>query len=239
MGPPQEALAFLYDRRRIVLFMTVPTAGSHPELLNALIRDCGLPLENVIVVATRPGVETTPGVVIIEDFGSPNIQRWWNRGIEEAKTRGASAVAVVNDDIRLVPSTLETLKKRMWETGATIASPSRPPTKDRLYRRPLVPYEPRIWGCLWVLNVSSGLRPDERYVWWYGDSDLDIRARRDHSGVVNVDVGYEHMYPGQGTAKSTELQAQSDVDAETFQHDYARMLTLTRWYNRITNVLHR
>lgn len=217
--------------------MTVPTAGSHPELLNALIRSCGLPLENIVVVATRPGVETPSGVIVVEDFQSPNIQRWWNLGILEAQSRGASVVAVVNDDIRLGPSTLETLKQRMGETGATIASPSRPPTKDRLYRRPLVPYEPRIWGCLWMLDVSSNLRPDERYVWWYGDSDLDIRARRDHSGVVNVEVDYEHMFPGEGTAKSPELKAQSDKDAETFQLDYARMLTLTRWVNRITRMM--
>jgi hypothetical protein len=88
-----------------------------------------------------------------------------------------------------------------------------------------------------MLDVSSDLRPDERYVWWYGDSDLDIRARRDHSGVVNVEVDYEHMYPGEGTAKSPELKAQSDKDAETFQLDYARMLTLTRWVNRITRMM--
>jgi hypothetical protein len=137
-------------------------------------------------------------------------------------------VAVVNDDLRLTPRTLPELYEAMKDTGATIASPSRPERRDRLHKRPLVPYSPRIWGCLWLIDVSSGLRPDPRYVWWYGDCDLDIRARRDYNGVVTRDVEYEHFFPGEGTSKSTELIAQTDLDALTFQQDYARLQTLSR-----------
>lgn len=208
--------------------MTVPTAGSHPELLEALVRDCGLPRDHVVIVATKPGVAAPEGVVTVEDFGTPNIQRWWGRGISEAEARGADAVAVVNDDLRLTPRTLHALHEAMVTTGATIASPSRPPRRDRLHKRPLVPYEPRIWGCLWLVDVASGLRPDERYVWWYGDCDLDIRARRDYNGVVTREVEYEHLHPGEGTAKSAELIAQSELDAQTFGRDYARLQTLSR-----------
>jgi hypothetical protein len=222
-----------------MLFMTVPTAGTHPELLDALVRDCGLPSSNIVVVTTVPGVHTPAGVIVAEDLGSPNIQRWWNRGIDESIRRGATAVAVVNDDIRVNAETLPLLHNALDTTGATIASPSRPPTPDGLYRRRLIPYEPRIWGCLWLLDVSSDLRPDERYVWWYGDSDLDIRARRNFRGVVNVPVEYEHMHPGVGTSKSKELQVQSDRDAQTFQEDYARILTLSRIVRRAKEVFGR
>jgi hypothetical protein len=91
-----------------------------------------------------------------------------------------------------------------------------------------VPYSPRIWGCLWLIDASSSLRPDPRYVWWYGDCDLDIRARRDYRGIVTRDVEYEHYFPGEGTGLSAELTAQTEKDAETFQQDYARLLTLSR-----------
>ena len=211
-----------------MLFMTVPTAGSHPEILGAMIRDCGLPREHVVIIATAPGVEVPDGCVVIEDFGPRNIQRWWRTGIEESKARGATVVAVVNDDIRLTPQTLPQLNEALQVTGATIASPSRPQRRDRVHRRPLVPYSPRIWGCLWLIDASSSLRPDPRYVWWYGDCDLDIRARRDYRGVVTREVEYEHFFPGEGTGLSAELTAQSDRDAVTFQHDYARLLTLSR-----------
>ena len=73
-----------------MLFMTVPTAGSHPELLDSMIRDCGLPRENIVIIATAPGVAVPEGCVVIEDFGPKNIQRWWSTGIEESKARGAA-----------------------------------------------------------------------------------------------------------------------------------------------------
>ena len=215
-----------------MLFMTVPTAGAHPELLSDLIRDCGLPPEQIIVVTTRPGVPLPAGVIRIEDLAAPNIQRWWTYGISEAEARGATTVAVVNDDISLTPETLSTLSEALKRTGAAIASPSRPPFRNGLHRRPLVPYEPRLWGSLWVLRLDSGLRPDERYVWWYGDNDLDIRARRRHGGVVLEDVDYAHVHPGEGTAKSPELQAQSDRDAQRFESQYARLLRMSRFITR-------
>jgi hypothetical protein len=212
--------------------MTVPTAGSRPELLSALIRDCGLPPEQIVIVATKAGVRVPEGVVVVEDRREPNIQRWWRGGILEAAQRGASAVAVVNDDIRLTPQTLPELQRALTDSGAAIASPSRAPFKNGLHRRPLIPYEPRLWGSLWVLRVSSGLEPDERYVWWYGDNDLDIRARRKHGGVVLVPVEYEHMHPGEGTAKSPELQGLAEQDARTFERQYARLLRLSRAFTR-------
>lgn len=220
-----------------MLFMTVPTAGSRKHLLDALIDDCGLPRAQIVIVATKPGVELPEGVVVIEDFGKPNIQRWWGEGIAEAERRGATAVAVVNDDIRVSPNTLPELHDSLNQTGAAIASPSRPEFRDGLHTRPLVPYEPRLWGSLWVLRLDSGLRPDPRYVWWYGDNDLDIRARRDHGGVVLRNVEYEHLHPSEGTSSNPDLVAQTDRDAQTFERQYARMLRIsrfiTRWQQRL------
>jgi hypothetical protein len=74
-------------------------------------------------------------------------------------------------------------------------------------------------------------------VWWYGDCDLDIRARRDFGGVVNVNVDFEHLHSGEGTAKSAALQVQSDKDAITYQVDYARLITMTRFVNQIKTFL--
>ena len=220
-----------------MLFMTVPTAGSRPELLAGLIADCGLPPEQVVIVATRAGLNLPGGVVVLEDLDTPNIQRWWALGIQAAQDRGATVVAVVNDDIRMTPQTLPTLAAELSRTGAAVASPSRPPFRNGRHTRPLIPYEPRLWGSLWVLRLASGLRPDTRYVWWYGDNDLDIRARRHHGGVVLADVDYEHLHPGEGTAKSPELQAQSNLDAQTFERQYARLLrmsrALVRWRTRL------
>lgn len=215
------------------LFVTVPTAGSHPDLLERIISASGLPRERIIIIRTKADVELPIGCIVIDDFDTPNIQRWWKQGIDECVARGATAVAVLNDDLRIEADTLQVLYSELTSSGATVATPSRPGLRLGVHKRPLVPYEPVIWGCLWMVDATTDLRPDPRYVWWYGDNDLDIRARRDYSGVVSCDVMYQHHFPGVGTSKSPELIRQSDLDAATFQADYSRLLTLSRWYRRL------
>lgn len=217
-----------------MLFLTVPTAGSHPEVLNKLIEASNLPLTRIVIVATRAGLAFPEGVVVIEDLGPPNIQRWWNAGISASVERGAEVVAVLNDDIQIEPGTLQVMATALVESGATIASPHRPGKKDKVYRRPLIPYEPQIWGCFWLLNVEHDLRPDESYVWWFGDNDLDIRARTQHRGVLNHSVEYSHLFPGEGTEKSIALKALAEKDTEHFQKQYGRMLYWTHWLNRLS-----
>jgi hypothetical protein len=221
---------------RELLFLTIPTANSRPQLLSQLLADCGLPAEQIILIATRPNLDLPPAVVV-EDLGAPNIQRWWHLGIEEAAARGATAVAVANDDLRLGPTTLTELHRALVDSGAAVATPSRPPRKDRLHKGSLVPYSPRIWGSLWMVNVASGLRPDPRYIWWYGDNDLDIRARRDYGGIVSVPVDWEHLHGGEGAGGNSQLMEQTQFDALTFQQDYARLITITRWINRLRSLV--
>jgi hypothetical protein len=213
----------------MLLFITVPTLGSHPEMLKDLVENSGVPPERIIIVATGPGVVAPAGTVKVEDFGSLNIQRWWNRGIEEASHRGATAVAVLNDDVRVGPGALNALHEELIRTGATVASPTRPGEKAKVNRGRLIPYSPKIWGCLWVVDVKSGLRADERYEWWYGDHDLDIRARRDFSGIVTLNVDYEHVHSGEATGSSDRFQEIISRDEVTYQSDYARLQTLDRW----------
>lgn len=215
-----------------MLFLTIPTAGDRTQLLTDLIEGSGLPRDQVIVVATRPGVVVPGGVTIVEDLAPPNIQRWWNRGIDEAVGRGATVVAVSNDDVRLSQDTLLGLAEALRSTGAAIASPARPEFPLGLHRGRLVPYAPRLWGSLWALRVDSGLRPDPRYVWWFGDNDLDIRARRDHGGVVLVDVPFEHIHPSVSTSQNPHLAEQTDRDAQTFEEQYASLLRSSRRRNR-------
>ena len=216
-----------------MLFLTIPTAGNRTELLNRLIADCGLPLSRIILVATRPNLQFPNGVQVVEDLGPPNIQRWWALGIAAAEDRGATAVAVLNDDVRISNTTLPTLHEAMKATGAAIACPSRPGIRDGLHRRPLVPYEPRIWGSIWLLDLSTDLRPDPRYQWWYGDNDLDIRARKHHGGVVLASVDYEHIHPTEATFSSPDLIALVDQDTVRYENQYRRILNLTRRINRL------
>lgn len=223
----------------MTLALTVPTAGSRPQLLHSLIEDSGLPPEMCVVVATRPGLELPEGVTVVEDLGEVNIQRWWNVGIQAAVRMGADTVAVVNDDVAVGRGALTALASALHDSGAVIASPLRPGVSAGLHRGRLLPYFPRLWGSLWVLDASTSLRPDERYRWWYGDNDLDIRARRDYGGVVLVDVEYEHLHAGEGTGSSPQLQSLIKADEVTFERDYGRLLRMSRRIRSIQRLLRR
>jgi hypothetical protein len=79
-----------------MLLLTIPTANAHPKLLAEIIENSSLPPEQIILVATKSNLELSGNCIVIEDLGFPNIQRWWNVGIEAAINRGATAVAVLN-----------------------------------------------------------------------------------------------------------------------------------------------
>jgi len=215
------------------LFMTIPTAGTRHDLLTKLVEDSGLPRDRIVIVSTRSGIRVPEGCLVVEDLGSVNIHRWWNAGIDAAVERGATAVAVSNDDVAIRSSTLPALYEALRTSGATIASPSRQGLRRGLHRRRLVPYSAVLWGCLWMVDPQAGLRPDTRYSWWYGDNDLDIRARRDFSGIVSVDCYFRHELPGEHTGVSDELRQLAEVDQRTYETDHGRLLWRSHWASKI------
>jgi GT2 family glycosyltransferase len=201
-------------------FLVIPTAGDREEFLNEIIIKSRIPISQVIVIATKKNVQVPKGVNVIEDLGSPNIQRWWNTGIIFGKQKGAKAIAVLNDDLKINDYTIQTLITKMLEKNAAIASPSRPKQKSALYKSINFPYTEKIVGSIWVLNTKSNIVPDENYVWYYGDVDLDIKARRSKMGLVTAEVFFEHLYPGVGTSNSSFLTKQTHNDARYFKYKH-------------------
>ena len=186
------------------LRVTIPTAGR--DTLAGAIETCGVDRDRIVIVATAGSVDA-PGCHVVEDFGEINIHRWWNAGIDYAQAHGATHVAVLNDDVHLGEGALSQLLDGIGT--AAIATPGiaghvTDPDRDR--RR-------TIDGACWVLDLESGLRPDEGYRWWYGDDDLDYRARRDHGGVIALLVQWEHLHPNQQTSTRADLQALTHHDA--------------------------
>lgn len=190
------------------LWLTVPTAGR--ATFAPMLDFSGIPPERCAVVVTAPGVDVPAGCHVIEDFDEINIHRWWNRGIDYAVAHGARWVAVVNDDIVLSPDTLPTIVAAMQKYGAALGSPG----GDGHYDNPNRDLAMTMLGSCFVLDTSTTLRPDEGYRWWYGDNDLDHRARRDHGGIATARCYFQHMTPNQLTAESEELLALTRLDAQ-------------------------
>jgi len=204
------------------LYAVIPS-GQRPVELADLIHDL---VDNggarVIIVDTgydRINIGD-PRITVIQDHGPINISRWWNTGLKHVYglqdgTDDEFTVAVLNDDLRVPPNFVERLDWELNATGAAAACPA-PGMRAPAMLVNTLKMQPRMLGFAFALRGSLKLLADENIVWWYGDNDLDWRAR-DLGGVVHVGgswEGFEHLYPDSTTVG--ELAEQAGRDRETF-----------------------
>lgn len=146
----------------------------------------------------------------------PNISRMWNRGIATAAQLAQGFpydVAILNDDV-IVPEgwfSAITHKMRVGFPTAVAAGAMSPDvvvaTGWGAASSPL----PRMPGFAFILNGDKGLRADEQFQWWFGDTDLDWRARQ-NGGMVLVPLEgrvLEHRHPN-----STTVGVLADIAAQ-------------------------
>jgi GT2 family glycosyltransferase len=188
---------------RTDLWLTIPT-GNRSQYLEDIINNSGIPRERIVIVNTAPN-KFIEGVNNLLDFDEVNIHRWWNKGINYAKERGAKYVAVLNDDLVLEDNPLNTIANAMEETKAAIGFP--------------YPYTGHICGYCYILNIETGLMPDESYRWWFGDNDLYLRAKN-LGGSVGVLAKVRHLHGNELTSINHKLLAQTEEDKKLF---YSRL----------------
>jgi hypothetical protein len=180
--------------------MTIPT-GTRRQYLADIIKESQVSPEKIVIVHT---VESEPieGVNNIWDLEPINIHRWWNRGIDVARTFGADYIAVLNDDLRLKNNPINKIAYSMRELNAVIGYP--------------LPYTGHIPGYCWVLDIKSNIRADENFRWWFGDDDIRIRAAL-QGEIAYVPVEVEHIHPNHLTSTNEELMELTKADEEYFK----------------------
>jgi hypothetical protein len=186
--------------------IVIPTRGHRDHYIDAIITNAALPASHVIITtnsADYADAWTRTDATLIVDLAPINIHRWWNTGLNALAAQGATYGAVLNDDVSITPDSITRMRDALERTGATLAHPGRPG---------------ELVGCAWVLNLTHGIRCDERYQWWYGDNQLWLDAERAH-GVIDVQgTGIEHHEPNANTTNSPALQALAEQDARTWAH---------------------
>lgn len=191
------------------IWLTVPTRFDRPSLFPAL-SSSGVPLSQSVVVQTGGEVRERGLSHLILDFDPPNIQRWWNRGLDYAEGHGADICLVINDDI-VCHEPLTKLAEALRSSTATLAAPE----------------GFKIPGWCYALNLRHDIRPDEAYEWWYGDWDLWLRAESDGQGVITVPLAVEHLLHSSGLADWQ--QAATKRDRARFQAAYPGLLDEDKW----------
>lgn len=199
-------------------YAIIPT-HNQPATLHALLDVAGLPC---IIVHTSPDSQDIPGHVNLRDEGDINIQRWWNRGIREAERRGADVAVMVNHDVVPADATqLPRMVDRLRESGATVAMYGRADASPETDH----PGKVRRTGHAFALNLRHGIRPDERFRWYYGDTLMELQARLQGAGVIGVKADIAHR-KAKGPRYPEAFKAIVAADHELYGAESERLMAL-------------
>jgi glycosyltransferase involved in cell wall biosynthesis len=208
-------------------FVVVPTKD-RPGYLNDCVTSLTGQAELIIVVdngSTPPVRADRPSTLLIRHVEyPPNISRLWNLGIDEAAQiaaeNGLTAwnVLVVNDDVIAPPNLVEVLSAAMRAEAAACAYPDQFEVGRRVLHTRAVPVltVERICGYAFMLRGEAGMRADEGFVWWFGDDDIDWRARQAGGSLLVPGVRVEHRAPDVQTRADPILSEQTNADHRTW-----------------------
>src|SRR6266496_4735661 len=125
----------------------------------------------------------------------PNLARLYNEGINAAQVAvvGSATAPVapdkwrfpdwnlveLNDDVEIPPGWVRTLEAALRATGAAAACSDRISRSQPTFYVGQIPagHHEMMMGWAHMLRGELGLRWDEQFEWWYGDTDLDYRRR--------------------------------------------------------------
>jgi len=205
--------------------MTIPTWAVVPSNGRSYLSECLdalLPQVDGVVIVANGDFDRAPveGVTVVRDTGTDmNISRWWNLGIDAVAgmNPGQWNTIVVNDDVVVPAGLVGTLSSRMRACTAAVAYPNQHDGHHTLHRVPgPVNLFHRLTGYCYMLRGEAGLRLDESLVWWYGDDDLDWRAREQGGSLLVPGCPVKHYAPNGTMNERPELHAQAGRDRETF-----------------------
>ena len=213
----------------------IPTRNRH-DLLADCITSVTDQADTVIVIdnLSTPPIDPEPwhgkvGVVRVP-VDPPNISTLWNVGIalaDAAAHRADAArwdIVVLNSDVVVPAGWAERLSTAMRSTTAVLAYPDQQGGTQQILHTKAEPIDlrQRITGYAYLLRGESGLRLDEDLAWWYGDDDLDWRAREAGGALLVPGIPVEHRCPNGSMHERPELAEQAGRDRETFQRKWGR-----------------
>jgi GT2 family glycosyltransferase len=199
-------------------YVVIPVKDRH-ELTRALLDQLGLPPERVVVVdnaSTVPAREVFAGMARVIEHPERNMSSLWNAGLAAvaAAQTGPYNVALLNNDLNVPPGFLVGLANGLRvRPDHLIAYP------DHERRLPAGTCDPigRMSGFAFMVRGELGLRADPQFVWWYGDNDLEQRARQAGKVVCVGGLHLEHLEHNAATEANPELLAITVQDQARYE----------------------
>lgn len=210
---------------------------NRPELLRQTWEAIGPQVEMVVILdnASDPPVDHRflhaqgwrTAVVKVPDQ-PPNLSKLWRLGITLVTglligqdNSYDAHIAMLCDDAPPPPGWFGAVCDAMRETGAPVgcSSPWGWGSGLRVKTAPDNDLAGRMPGWAWIIDPVSPVRPDERFEWWWGDTDIDWQARSAGGMVMIGSHPVPNVRPNDFTARS-DLYAQSGVDRGRFAEKY-------------------
>jgi hypothetical protein len=206
------------------LLVVIPTHNSPAELEGLIysLRDNRIQPDDTLIINNGhalPRWFDKQGTIIQDRRTEPHIYEQWNFGLEWAQfIEPDSYVAILNDDVELPPNFADDMSNHLRLTDSTIAFPNQHDEITRtLNSHGNIDLRYRMTGYCFMVNNAHGLRCDTAFKWWYGDDDLDRRARSMRNGTVQVgNVRVKHLHPNESTNSSAVRSEQTKLDRATF-----------------------
>jgi GT2 family glycosyltransferase len=210
----------------------IPARDRH-DLLADCIASVVDQVDRVIVIDNEsdPPIDPEPwhgkvGVAHVA-LDPPNISVLWNLGLGLVAATSPTDewdVAVLNSDVIVPPGWVEGLSTAMRATTAVLAYPDQFGGRQEILHTRAEPVDlrQRITGYAYMLRGEAELRLDEGLAWWYGDDDLDWRARESGGALLVPGIPVEHRAPNVSTNERPELLEQTGRDRETFRKKWGR-----------------
>lgn len=212
--------------------LAVILTHNRPELLAQVIAAIKPQVDTVIVIdnASDPAAQVEGDVVLLQiPDQPPNLSRFWNVGIAVAldlagQDAAQTRIAFLCDDAIVPEGWFAAVTAAMADHGAAVGCSDPfgylPAGQVRLKTQTDSAIMERMPGWAWVLDPASGVRADETFQVWWGDSDVDWQARA-AGGMVMVG-GYvvPNIHPSGFMATHPELIYQTGQDALAFVAKY-------------------
>jgi hypothetical protein len=197
------------------LWLVIPI-GPRIRYIDAVISNSLLDPSKIVIVKDKQ-TRIIDKAVNIERPNILNIQVWWQIGIEFVEKKGGRYVAILSDDIELLPGQLQTMHQELINNKVAMIS-SKISGKYG-------------WGHAFIIDLASGIRPDSRFTWYFGDYDLKYQAKR-HGGFMFGSQEIVHLEAGNLTQESPDLREVIIHDRKLFGRKYPFKWTMVRAYSR-------
>lgn len=214
-----------------------------PARLRKLVASI-IPDADVIVLDNghEPPLESWHPRLRIVDARGDGIYRMWNRGWQMAIEHGPANVAVLNDDITLLPRTLRLLAIAL-RGDPRIGCVYPDVSVRRAYLPSRIEYTTEwnpagirsLTGFCFMFKGELDLPPfDEGMEWWYGDSEFDESVKLAGYGVARIDkVPISHVSDAETNdwARRPELKEAIERDGIRWAERHDRVVD-GRWVPR-------